>query len=260
MKTKFLIIGIVVIVLVAIITSYLSILYLTKPILLADQQGTIMLGITGGEELNVIVVDTRTGTTISDLVQFSGVSLPAQGQPPNQYSTDVTGGIMGSGPLPFLIENVGTGDANVYFSSFNGIVDGVPNPTGLFKSPLSSVKFRVGGYVSMYAAVGYKEAAGYCYGDFGATPLCFLTNNVPNFQTLVYDADGPGVGMDPEILAITRLHHYVQEVDSLCNANPPAYCGEHGGDEAYVDIQIGVDRTEGIGSRSVIFYIKGVQP
>jgi len=103
---NFLIWSIVVCIVAAVLTSYFTISYFMKPVLLSGQQGQIQVSGLESAIYNVIVVDPSVKVGISDTVTFSNV---VRGQ---SYETDLSQYTTDK-PYPFLIRNEGTDPADV---------------------------------------------------------------------------------------------------------------------------------------------------
>jgi hypothetical protein len=101
MKAKsFFIFSIIAIAIIAVITSYISVLYLSKPILMAStQKGYINLESLTGGSINVVVADTDTIVSVSNIINFGTVSKPA---------TLYTAADNGVHKYPFVVRNIGS--------------------------------------------------------------------------------------------------------------------------------------------------------
>lgn len=162
---SFFIVSLIVIAVVALVTSLISIDLLQKPVLPAygtGREGQVQISGLEAGITNVIIVDeTVIGKAdISDIVTFSNVIRG------NWYETAVP---TTPEPVvkPFLIMNEGSDPANVDINTTG---------TKLFTSVDSQLLFYIQSVPVMGALGGYAEAAGYsCFDPVTGAPLCFTS-------------------------------------------------------------------------------------
>ena len=242
---SFFISSIIVIAIVAIVTSYITVLYLVKPVLLSGQQGTITLGL-GSGTVQVIVVDNSVTTGISDTVNFSGVVRGTPGNPAT-YRTDLITSTLTT-PWPFLLRNIGSEIARVQIY-YDGGSCLEPIAGTLFCATGSYVKF----WVEQAACEPGTTTSGWGCLWAGGTPVincgadgCFTTATTCSDYSGSCNSEANAKDLP---FTNTNRKYAIQDLK-------PSATGKN---EAIVHIKIGVDALEPSGVKSAIFRIIATQ-
>jgi hypothetical protein len=228
MQTKsFFIFSIIAIAIISVITSYISVLYLSKPVLMAGESGYISVGNVPEGSINVIVVDALTGATGIDTVNFGTVNK----------GTTVGTKSDGTGIKPFLINNTGQDAAKVCLKLENVFLSGATSMAYIGVEKAHAVG----------AVVPWSQLLD-CGGTINTGGNCYTTSS---YQTGTVCTPGTGAGCLALWSGITPIG-YTLIIDQLNQYTTSTKS------TAFLHVTLKVDPNEPKGSKLGTITVKGV--